>query len=427
MPSGALRDDLVSARTPRGAPPRRAPRGLVTAGLALALASQGCDRGADKAKAVAEVAPAAAQEAAPPKVRFVKVAVRPLAPGLEASGTLAADETSEVAAQAAGSVVAVEVDAGSRVKKGDVLVRLDARDAALRLAQAAAAAEQARARLGVAPGQKFDPAQVADVRAAKEAMDLAVSDADRTKALVATGSVSQSAWDQARTRAEQARAQYDAALNGARQAWAALAAAEAQARLSQKQLDDCAIRAPFDGAIAERRITAGEWAPVGRVVAVVVHDDPLRLRLDVPEADAAKVTIGRPVDLTVAAYPGRTFHGAIKRIGASVKQQSRTLPVEAEVANGDAALRPGFFARAKILLGGKEEPALVVPEAAVGTTGTSARVFLRAGGRVVERLVTAGRRLEGGLVEIRGTLSASDEVAVDGVDTLSDGAEVAPL
>ena len=275
------------------------------------------------------------------------------------------------------------------------------------------------------PGGKFDPAQVADVRAAKEAMDLAVADAERSKALVASGAVSQSQWDQARTRAEQARAQYDAALNGARQAWAGLAMAEAQARLAQKQLDDCSIRAPFDGQVAERRITAGEWAQVGRVVAVVVRDTPLRLRVDVPEADVAKVTVGRPVDLTVAAYPGRAFHGVIKRIGASVKQQSRTLPVEAEVPNVDGALRPGFFARAEIHLDGKEELALLVPESAVGTTGTSARVFLRVGPRVVERLVTSGRHLDGGLVEVRGTLAAGDEVAVDGVDKLSDGADVA--
>lgn len=408
--------------TDRGVVRRLSPAPLAAIAIAL-IALAGCDRG-DKAKASPDTA-AAAPAAETPRVKLVKVGTRPLAPGLESSGTLAADETSEVAAQAGGAVASVEIDAGSRVKKGDVLVRLDARDASLRYAQAAAAAEQARARLGVMPGGKFDPAEVADVRAAKEAMDLAVSDADRTKALFATGSVSQAQWDAARTRAEQARAQHDAALNGARQAFAALAAADAQARLAQKQLDDCSIRAPFDGQVAERKISAGEWAQVGRVVATVVRDNPLRLRLDVPEADVGKVTVGRAVDLTVAAYPGRNFHGSIKRIGASVKQQSRTLPVEAEVPNDEGVLRPGFFARAEIHLEGKEQPALVVPESAIGSTGSSARVFVRLGSRVAERLVTAGRHLDDGLVEVRGNLAVGDEVVADGVDKLSDGAEVA--
>jgi multidrug efflux pump subunit AcrA (membrane-fusion protein) len=417
MASSSLASDRGVDRT------AAAPHLFVAIAL-VAIATSGCDRGA-AAKPAADTSAATAPAAEQARVRFTKVTTRPLAPGLESSGTLAADETSEVAAQAGGSVASVEIDTGSRVKKGDVLVRLDSRDASLRLAQALAAAEQARARVGTMPGGRFDPAQVADVRAAKEAMDLAVADSDRTKALIATGAVSQAQWDQARTRAEQARAQYDAALNGARQAFAALGAADAQARLAQKQLDDCAIRAPFDGQVAERRITAGEWAQVGRVVAVVVRDTPLRLRLDVPEADVGKVTVGRPVDLTVAAFPGRVFHGAVKRIGASVKQQSRTLPVEAEVPNAEGTLRPGFFARAEIHLDGKEEPALIVPESALGTTGSSARVFLHVGPRVVERLVTAGRHLDGGLVEVRGTLAAGDEIVADGVDKLSDGADVA--
>src|SRR5262249_48782151 len=156
----------------------------------------------------------------------------------------------------------------------------------LRLAQANAASAQAQARLGLKTGEKFEPANVAEVRSAKEAMDLAVADLERNKALFASGGIPQATLDQARTRAEQAKAQYDAAMNGAQQAFPGITDAQAQANLAQKSMGDMEIRAPFDGAIAERRITPGEYAQVGRVVAVVVRDQPLRLRLDIPEADA---------------------------------------------------------------------------------------------------------------------------------------------
>jgi RND family efflux transporter MFP subunit len=388
-------------------------------GLVL-VAGAGCKRPAEaeKAQPAAETADSAAQT-----VRFAKVTERRLPATLAASGTLAADETSEVAAPGAGVVVKVEVDVGSRVKKGDVLVQIDPRDPALRMQQANASTAQAFARLGIKAGESFDPSKVADVRAAKEAMDLAVADADRTRKLFESGSVSQASWDQARTRAEQAKAQYEAAFNGAQQAWAALLAAQAQAGQAQKAMGDTAIRAPFDGAIAERRISAGEYANVGKVVAVVVRDNPLRLRFDVPEADAGKVLVGQEVLVSVAAFPGKPFHGTVRRVGASVKAQSRALPVEAEVPNDDGKLKPGFFGRIEIALGGGEEKAMLVPRAAIGSTGTTSRVFVKVGGRVSERLVTVGRDVEG-LVEIRGQIAASDEVATEGVDKLSDGAEV---
>lgn len=408
---------------------RRVNLGLVVVTFGLVLApvltgALGCKRqSTEKAQPTTETAQQAAVTA--PAVRFAKVAERRLAPTLEASGTLTADETSEVASPGMGVVTKVEVDVGARVKKGDVLVQLDSRDAALRLAQANAAAQQASSRLGIKKGEKFDAKNTAEARAAKEAMDLAIADAERTKVVFDAGGVPQATWDQARARAEQARAQYDAALSGAESSWAALAAAQAQAGIAQKSASDTFIRAPFDGAVAERRITEGEFAQMGRVVAVVVSDTILRLKLDISEVDAGKVAIGKDVFITVAAYPGRVFKGTIKRIGASVKTQSRALPVEAEVQNAEHELKPGFFARAEIALGGGEVAAMVVPRSAIGTSGTASRVFVRAGNRVTERIVTVGREVDG-LVEVRGLLNVGDEVAIEGVDKLSDGAEVKP-
>ena len=385
--------------------------------FAPACAKKGAEQKAKPAETAATAEPT-------PSVKFAKVNERKLSPTLELTGTLAADETSEVAAATAGIVTKVEIDVGTRVKKGDVLVQLDSRDPALRAQAADASAAQAMAKLGVKSGQKFDANNVAEVRAAKESMDLAVSEADRTKKLYEGGSIAASQWDQARSRAEQARAQYEAALNGAMQGWSGLAAAQSQANLARKSVADTSIRAPFDGAVAERRASVGEFAPMGKVVAVVVRDETLRLRIDVPETDASKVTEGKEVTLTVAAHPGKTFKGIVKRVGASLKAQSRTLPIEAEVANADGLLKPGYFARAYVELGEGGTNALFVPRAAVGSSGSASRIFVRSGNRVVERIVTLGREIDGE-IEVRGSnIGPNDEVAIERVDLLHDGVDV---
>jgi RND family efflux transporter MFP subunit len=400
---------------------RAAPPALALSLLWVALVAPGC-----KAKS-REGAPAAAAQAAqePVATRFERVQSKMLEQSIELSGTLAAAETSEVPALVAGAVNSLFVDVGSRVKKGDPLIELDRRESALRAAQASAQRRQALERLGdgLTDG-KFDPTQVPEVRAAKEANDLAQADAERTRALFESGAMSQAMWDQARTRAEQAKAQYASALAGAKQAQAALAGASAATGLAGKSLSDTIIRAPFDGSVAERRISLGEYATPGRVVAVVVSDNPLRLKIDVPEADVGRVQVGARVEAVVVAFPGRTFEGTIKRIGASVRQQSRALPIEAELPNDDGLLRPGMFARARLVIPGAATRAMLVPEGAVGSTGSSARVFVRTGDKVTERLIVTGRRT-GGLVEVIGDLKDGEEVAVSDLEKLSDGTPVA--
>lgn len=400
-------------------------RAAVFAALLAALAVAGCKRPAEGAQ------PSPAHDTATPRekpaVRFEKVIARQLPQTLDISGTLAADETSEVATQVSGLVVNVAVDVGSRVKKGDPLVVLDARNVALQAQAAQAAVAQARAKLALPQGASpkgLDPDQVPEVRAAKQSMELAKAEAERVKKLYDQGAVPLATWDAARTQADNAAAQYEAAVNGIRATTAALASAQAQAGLASKSLADTTVRAPFDGAVAEKRISVGEFAAPGRVVAVVVRDNPLRLHIDVPEADIARVELGKPVHVSVAAFPGRTFPGVVKRIGASLKAASRTLPVEAEFDNSEGKLRPGLFAQGQLTLTGESRTVLMVPEAAVGTTGTSARVFVKAGDRVTERLVKAGRKIDG-LVEVVGPLSEGEEVAIEKVNELSDGIEVA--
>ena len=201
-------------------------------------------------------------------------------------------------------------------------------------------------------------------------------------------------------------------------------AASAQAGLAGKQVSDGVVRAPFDGAVAERRVSAGEFAPIGKVVAVVVADDPLRLKLDVAEEDIGKVAVGKAVEVEVAAYPGAVFKGVVSRVGASLKAQSRTLPIEATLANTDGKLKPGLFARARVAVPNVTEKGVFVPMSAVGTTGSSSRVFVRKGAKVEERLVKVGLRVDD-RVAVTG-LAADEEVATTNLGELRDGADVSP-
>ncbi len=362
-------------------------------------------------------------QAAPVPAHFAKVEERTLPPRLEVSGTLDADQQSELAAQSAGTVLIVNVDLGTRVKKGDIIVELDPREASLKLQSATASAQQQRARLGLDGKSKFDAETVADVRAAKDALDLANTELGRSEALLKDGAIPKAQYDQAKSNRDRAAAQYDIAKNSTDQTFAGLSGADAQAGLSAKTLDDTKIRAPFDGVIAEKRVSAGEYANIGRVVAVLVKDDPLRLRFEVAEANMASMLVGAKVELHVAAFPGVPFDGIIKRVGASVRVSSRTLPVEAEVPNAKRTLKPGLFARASIALGGDPIPTLLVPKTSLLPGASGSRLFVKSGDRVVERLVVTGASLDE-LIEVKGQVKAGEEVAIDGVDKLSDGALV---
>ncbi|MBK6514278.1 MAG: efflux RND transporter periplasmic adaptor subunit [Polyangiaceae bacterium] len=396
------------------------PRGAWLA-LALSIAASSCKKPDETKKdAVAEDRAGAT----PVETKFAKVTEQKVPPRLEVTGTLDPDERSEIASQTAGTVLAVNVDMGSIVKKGDVLVDLDSREAAMRLDVANATAASQRARLGLKGPGKFDAEAVADVKMAKEGADLAKMDFERTKQLYEQGAVSKAQFDAAKSAKERADAGYDAARNGAEQAWVALIASQSQAGLSSKSLDDTKVRAPFDGVVEAKRVAPGEYASPGRVLVVLTSDTTLRFKFEVPEAQSGLLVVGGAIEVRVAAHPDKIFSGQVKRLGASIKAATRTMPVEAEIPNTDRLLKPGFFARGTVQLAGELQPVLLVPKAALVATTGGSRVFVRSGDKVEERLLATGAT-RGDLVEVTGRLSPGDEIAIENVSALADGVAIA--
>jgi RND family efflux transporter MFP subunit len=385
--------------------------------LALAAAAAGAACGSGDAKAKEQpptaltvaVAPAAAVE-------------QPIARFIRATGSLMAEEQADVAAETTGRIVSAPIERGTPVTAGAELVRLSAIETDAQLKEAEANAAQIEARLGLTNGTAFDVNRVPEVQNAKAGADLAESEFARIKSLLEQRVVSQSEYDQRRTQAEAARQQYDAAKNGAAQQYQMLQAARARVALARKAAADTVVRAPFNGVVAQRLVTTGDYVNKGTKVAVVVRVNPLRVQLTIPEQFISAVSVGQPVNFEVDAYAGQQFTGTIKYVAPALQADQRALTIEATVPNPTGVLKPGLFATARIEQRQKTAGVLVPATAVQVTSGTS-RVFVVAGDHVEERIVTTGDTV-GDRVEITKGLKAGERVATQNVGKLADGTKV---
>ncbi|HVF92273.1 MAG TPA: efflux RND transporter periplasmic adaptor subunit, partial [Blastocatellia bacterium] len=373
---------------------------ILLAVLLLAVSLVAVVRSRSKSNAEAEAVAAAAEPAplAPIEVSTAKAVSQQVSVYIQGTGSFAADETSDVAPETSGQVIATPVDVGAFVKQGAVLARLDDRDARLRsqqaqaaVRQAQAAVRQAEAKLGIGPDGKFTPTDIPEVRAARQNYEAAEAQARLAEAnerryanLVETGDVSRAVYDQQRAQAETARAQANAArqqlevtINTARQnnagigvAQAALEAARSQAALAEKAVADTVIKAPFPGYISDRPVAAGEYVTPSSRVATLLRTNPIKLRLQLPESDVARVAPGMPVVVTVAAYPDREFDGRVAVINPAIDPVSRTVTVEADINNTANALRPNMFATGRILQPGGGQGVFVDRAAVMSDSNT---------------------------------------------------------
>lgn len=423
----------------------------IAAGIAL-LAAAGCGK-SEKTAAVTEAA------SAPPKIlkiSTVRPVLREVSSSVQTTGSFLAEESSDVAPPAAGRVIETPVDAGAFVQQGQVLAKLEDRDAQLRLQAALASEQQAEASLrqaeshiGLPQGGKFDANNVPEVLSARASYDSAVAqakmseaDAQRYDALIKTGDVSQSAYDKARTasdtakeQANSARQMYEAALNTARQSFqgvinaqASLAGAKAQTAIARKAVEDTIIKAPFTGYISSRPIAVGQYVALTAKIATLVRVTPLKLELQVQESSGPQLKLDSDVEASVPGYPGRVFHGKVTAINPTVDPNSRTIAVEAKFPNQDLALKPGMFATARILLNGSSM-GLFLPRAAILTdpSTNSSQIFFVRDGKARVAVVQLGAQLgaeEGNLVQILSGIAPEFVVARDHLTDLYDGEPV---
>ena len=304
---------------------------------------------------------------------------------LEAVGTVHAAQTSQLASQIMGNIVAIQAHEGERVESGQVLVMID--DAQLR-----AAAEQATA------------AQLAaqkDVSAAETEFALAQSTLKRYEQLYEKKSVSPQEFDEIKTRAQSAEARRDMARAALAQADAALA----QARTS---LSYTRIRAPFAGIVTERKADPGTLASPGMPILTLEDTRNYRLEVTVDESEVRMVHLGQSAPLSIDALGSSEINGKVAQIVPAADPGSRSFLVKIELPK-DAHLRSGLFGRAHFAQG--ERSALLIPRSAVVERGQMQGVYVLDSEQIAGLHYLTLGRTSGQQVEVLSGLEGGEKIA----------------
>ena len=297
-------------------------------------------------------------------------------------------------------------DLGDRVAAGAPLIELDAEKLQYRADGQRAALDQARARYGASARRRAaaarQGARPSSARRRSSPTRSSSSNARRTSA--SRNLLSRSDLETAQTRFDTAKAAHDQALASARQLRADIEAQSSSLRLAQRELRDAVIRAPFDGYVAERLVSPGQYVQPQAPVMRIVRLQPLKLTAEVPEKFAPWIETGREMAVKVDAFPQQVFAGKVVRIAPGVNLKSRAFAIEGEVPNPDGKLKPGTFARVQITTD-RVERAVTIPVAAVQSRYGTNRVFVVKDGQIAGREVVLGDRL-GDRVEVSQGLEA---------------------
>jgi len=336
-----------------------------------------------------------------------------VARGAVVTGTLAAEDQVVLSFKVDGRISDIAVDLGSRVRKGQTLARLDPTDFRLRVRQAEAALQQGRARLGLSPDgtdDRVDAEHTPLVRQAHAMLDEARRSRDRMVMLWERQLIARAELDTATATLQVADGRYQDAIEEVRNRQAVLAERRSELAIARQQLLDSELKAPLDGAVRQRHVSAGEYLAAGSPTVTVVRIHPLRLRLAVPERMAADVRLGQYMNVKVEGGKA-VYRGQVVRLSPAINEEDRTLMVEAEVPNEHDELRPGAFAEAEIVTQA-EEQAVFVPVSSVVTFAGIEKVMTVRDGLSLEKRVQTGRRL-GDRVEIVEGLKSEELVVVE--------------
>ena len=307
-------------------------------------------------------------------VEAVKVATASLPQTITAVGSLRSDESITVRPEVPGRISAIAFNEGQRVTKGATLVKLD------------------------------PSINEADVGQARANLKLAQSKFDRATDLAKSNFISGQAKDEAENN---------------------LRVAEAALQLAEAKLAKTEIKAPFSGIIGLRVMSIGDYVKEGADIVNLEAIDPLKVDFRVPEIYMRQVQVGQTLEVALDALPGKTYDGRVFAINPLVDATGRSIVIRALVKNADTALRPGMFARVRLITRDQQE-ALVLPEQAIVPQGEEQFVFKVVDGKALRTKVTVGQRRDG-KVEILNGLVAGDIVVSAGQLKLRDGVPVAAV
>jgi RND family efflux transporter MFP subunit len=384
--------------------------------LAALLFAAGCS--SEKAEAVATT------KAEPMAVKVAAAEPREVERTLAVTGSLLPDETTSISFEVAGRVTNIAADFGQTVRKGQVLAELERREYELQLERSRAALAQALARVGLDPSQEdVTPKETPAIRQARAQFEDAKSKYESAAKLVETGDISRERATELEKQMLARKAAVETSEDDLRMQLANIGALRAEKKLAEKRLSDTVVRAPFDGSVAEKLVSVGQYVKDNTPVLRLVKTYPLRLRLDVPETGAGAVRIGDTLRFTTSAAPGKEFRAVVRELNPSLDARSRSLTAEARLPGNDPALRPGMFVQVELVIA-RNAKVVVVPKAAVYTMAGLSKVFTVETNKVKEHRITPGREWDGWMEVPAGVIREGMLVATSDLQNLTDGAEV---
>ncbi|MFL6697380.1 MAG: efflux RND transporter periplasmic adaptor subunit [Vitreoscilla sp.] len=331
-----------------------APRSPLIAAALLVLATgllAGCQKPGAGAAADAASAPAAALLIAPEDVRTV--ALQSHASGPVITGSVQPERRADLRAEISAVVLQVFKENGEPVHKGDLLVRLD--DTAIRDSLQSAEASS---------------------RAAAQALDQAQRQYARVKTLQGEGMSSQQALDDAEVRRNTAQSDR--------------VAADSRTVAARQQLTRTEVRAPFDGVVSDRKVSAGDTAAIGKELLKVIDPNSMRFEGLVSADSMGDIHPGQAVQFHINGFDKTEFVGKVRHVDASADPVTRQVAVIVDFAPGTAPKVAGLYAEGRISSNASQ--ALLVPEEAIVKEGDKAYVWKLAGKSVVKTPVTLGDR-----------------------------------
>jgi membrane fusion protein (multidrug efflux system) len=359
---------------------------LAAGGVAYYLNQRGSPAAADPAAAKAEAPKQAGERAGaaakgpgkgpggPAPVEVVELKPVRVLEAIAAVGSLRSNESVVLRPEVSGRIQSIGFRDGQTVRRGQLLVGLDA---------------------------TLNEAEVAQARAE---FDLAASNLRRTEDLASKNFVSSSAQDQAASSVQ---------------------VAEARLKLAEARLAKMRIVAPFDGVVGIRNVSIGDYVKDGAELVNVEDIRTLKVDFRLPERYFTQLRAGLPVEVVADALPGARYLGSIDAINPRVDASGRSLEVRAKLDNTDGRLRPGMFARVRVLLGDRPN-ALMVPEEAVVPLGDDFFVYTVADGKAKRVRVKLGVRRDA-QVELLEGVSAGEQVVTAGIRVQRDGQPVRVL
>jgi cobalt-zinc-cadmium efflux system membrane fusion protein len=332
---------------------------------------------------------------------FVKVGDQAFAPTLSTEGQIATDDdvTVQMTPPFSGRVLSVAVKAGDSVRKGQTLLTAEASE--------------------VAQAQSDFATATANLAAAKTQLATATANAERQQALLkidgaATKDVQQSQSDLAT--AEATFRADEAALKAVQDRIAILNVGSS--KLASAKTGVATLPSPISGVVTLRAVGPGQYlnsTANGATTPIFTISDLSKVWLvaNVREDDAGRLHVGQPIDMHVAAFPGRTFKATLDYVAPMIDPATRRLPVRAVIANPDGALKPAMFADFDIKTGA-DQTAVAVPTAAVIYEGDQARVWVAQRGQSLGLREIKTGRTSNGEVEVLSGLTPGDQVVVSG-------------